>query len=122
MKLIISLILLVALGGVLSEDKMLIALGKRESDDQLLARFTQKSEIFATPQLIRVDIDYSLDATNYFTYILFTSPNDAKFNSTVQYPVAKNGVTATFLARDQLSYQVDVAIYGWLYSPGPVYP
>lgn len=118
----VSLFLVLAFSGVfVCEDRLIMGLGQRQLDDQLLERITSKSETFKTPQLVRVDIDFDL-GSRYYTYVLFQTPNDNHRNASVQDVLARNRIRASFFATESLSHEVTAVIYGYLYSPGPVYP
>jgi hypothetical protein len=121
MKFVISFSILFALSGVLCQETLIFGLGKRQVDDQFLTRITRKSETFSTPQTIRVDLDYDL-GTKYYTYIRFTTPNKGYVNATARDIESRNSIQSTFFANNELSFQVDALVYGYLYSPGPIYP
>lgn len=118
----ISLILVLALSSVLvNGENTIFGLGKRQSDDQLLEVVTNKSPTFDTPQVIRVDFNIDL-GSRYYTYVRFTTPNNNHWNATATDLITRNRVEAKFFARESLSHEVTATVYGYLYSPGPIYP
>lgn len=123
MKIIVLLNLLLA-SSVLCEDKEIVGIGKRKIDDGLLVRLSQKSEKFQQPTTIRLTFEFNL-GQRYLTYVSFTSPFDAAkatWNATVREADNFHKVSVIFDVKDQLEFQIDANVFGYLYSPGPVYP
>lgn len=123
MKIIVLLNLLLA-SSVLCQDKEIVGVGKRRIDDGLLIRLSQKSEKFEQPTTIRLTYEHEL-GTKYYTHVSFTAPFDAakvSWNATVREPDNFHKISIIFDVKDQLEFQIDANVFGYLYSPGAVYP
>lgn len=120
MKSLLLLSLCLAICGVWC-DNFILGLGRREPEDQFLTRFTEKSEVFTTPQsVLSVGLERNLTGIHY-TYLHFSTPG-SHYNFSATQPMDKTFIRAGVFGRDMLSLQLDLTVYGYLYSPGPVYP
>lgn len=125
MKIIVLLNLLLA-AVALSEDRLIIGFGKRQVDDRLLFTTMSKSNVLIEARTIRLTFNYDL-GERYWTLLWFTTALeesvDFRWNMTMSSPGNQHQISAVFdVASDLPEFQIDLKVYGYLYSPGPIYP
>lgn len=121
MKAAIILLIILVLNEA-SSDNLIFKSGSRQRDDQWLQTLTERTKTFATPQsVLTVEINGNFTG-RYITQIEFTTPQTSLINSTLYVDVDGTNFRAAFSAKDSLWFQVDAKVYGFQYSPGPIYP
>lgn len=110
-------------GGVWSQEKFVLGLGSRKLNDALLMQLTDRAGPFPQPTQFQLSFNYDL-GEKYWTFINFTTPFESTptWNSSWKSPGDQHKIDIVFSFKEAIEFQLNAKIYGYQYSPGPVYP
>jgi hypothetical protein len=128
MKFLLISILLLIVNYVYSQERnmtLLVGYGSRHEDDKLLSILTQVSEKYTEPTDITLHFEYESQG-GYLTYVNISYPADIprppNFRVVNGWNQQRSGFFGDFTIYNVTSFEFQAKVYGFNYTPGPIYP